>query len=170
MLELEIQTIAAFLAQEFNKACAATPGVGSAAKKLVFLKCHMHGAPGGAEFDHNGGKPVYFGMEKRIIGSYEKSSNNFGYTSEAFSETLGAFGHYTWIATKGERMVVDLQGVRDKENDKYCLTDPVIHCTTHERFGISRICWRMIWGASSRPTCALCGALGLSPWGTVFEK
>jgi hypothetical protein len=127
MQEMEIQTVAAYLAQEFNKACAAV-GVGSAATAVHFIKCHVAHLKDRAS-------PVYFGMEARLRGgSYEKFSNNFGYTSEALTEALGAFSHYTYSATDGDMMVVDLQGVSDKEADRYYLTDPVIHCIS-ERFG-----------------------------------
>jgi hypothetical protein len=156
MQEMEIQTVAAFLAQEFNRACAAAGGVGSAATALRFIKCHV------AHLTDRD-RPVYFGMETRLRGaSYEKFSNNFGYTSAAFSETLGAFSHYTYSVTDGEIMVVDLQGVSDKEADRYYLTDPVIHCIS-ERFGKQNMLRTGMKRFFQTHECGpLCHALGLT--------
>jgi Alpha-kinase family len=43
------------------------------------------------------------------------------------SEVAQAFSHFTHWASGGKRLVCDLQGVHDKQNNKIILSDPVIH-------------------------------------------
>ena len=58
---------------------------------------------------------------------FTKWNNNNGFLNkEEFSPTLDAFTHWTYATTKGNLMVVDLQGVEQEK--EYTLTDPSIHC------------------------------------------
>ena len=58
---------------------------------------------------------------------FTKWNNSNGFLNkEEFSPTLDAFTHWTYATTKGNLMVVDLQGVEQEK--EYTLTDPSIHC------------------------------------------
>ncbi|ETO21787.1 hypothetical protein RFI_15417 [Reticulomyxa filosa] len=63
-------------------------------------------------------------MEKFIEGDYRKHNNNSGWVDEDEARsTPQAFAHFTYEASKGKLLVIDIQGV----NDVY--TDPQIHTT-----------------------------------------
>jgi len=63
-------------------------------------------------------------VEKFIEGEYRKHNNNNGWVdTEEARNTPQAFAHFTYQASKGKLLVVDIQGV----NDVY--TDPQIHTT-----------------------------------------
>uniref|UniRef100_A0A1X7VQ57 Alpha-type protein kinase domain-containing protein n=1 Tax=Amphimedon queenslandica TaxID=400682 RepID=A0A1X7VQ57_AMPQE len=76
----------------------------------------------------NGSFPrEYVVAEDFLEGNFLKWCNNYGYISpKARSEniTMPAFVHWSWLYTKGQEMVCDLQGTRDENG--YHLTDPVI--------------------------------------------
>ena len=65
----------------------------------------------------------YVVCEDFIPGEFNKWCSNYGYIGPG-SSSLPAFMHWSWYHTKGEEMVADLQGVREKYS--YKLTDPVI--------------------------------------------
>ena len=50
-----------------------------------------------------------------------------------YEPVLDAFIHWTHEYTKGQMIVVDLQG--EKKSKKFFLTDPVIHSSTGNLFG-----------------------------------
>jgi len=58
---------------------------------------------------------------------YEKHNSNFG-TVHTDRMTPQAFSHFSYVATKGSIMIVDMQGVGDK------YTDPQVH--SHEPHGL----------------------------------
>lgn len=70
-------------------------------------------------------------VEPYIPGNFQKWLNNTGWVDhEAVGVGMGAtllpaFTHWTWVETKGELIVCDLQGVRD--GNGYQLTDPAIN-------------------------------------------
>ena len=69
----------------------------------------------------------YVVVEDFLEGNFLKWCNNYGYISpKAMSEhiTMPAFVHWSWLYTRGQEMVCDLQGTRDENG--YHLTDPVI--------------------------------------------
>ena len=70
----------------------------------------------------------YVVVEDYIPGTYKKWINNYGYVSDE-SKSLPAFAHWSWIHSKGETMIADLQGVRGEKN--FVLTDPVLLSCTH---------------------------------------
>ncbi|ETW05240.1 hypothetical protein H310_04210 [Aphanomyces invadans] len=122
---MEGQAMAAALAQNFNKLMATGP---LAAVSLSFLEASVAKLADGDEF---------VAME-RFLPSFERFSNNVDWVSprEATDPCVQyavAFTHWTWVATKGYLMVVDLQGHR-ANNDTMVLTDPAIHCTDMVRF------------------------------------
>lgn len=74
--------------------------------------------------------------ENFIEGVYEKFNNNAGWQSNKASESSfisQAFSHYSYQATEGYLLVVDLQGASGM------LTDPQIHCLDNERFGAGNL-------------------------------
>ena len=62
-------------------------------------------------------------MEEYIAGEFKKWCSNYGFIS-AESQSMPAFMHWSWVHTRGEMMVGDLQGVW--KPDGFLLTDPVI--------------------------------------------
>lgn len=96
-------------------------------------------------------KPTYF-MEAYVAGHFSKYNGNAGYVASSRA-TPQALSHFTFCRTRGEKIVVDVQGVGD------LLTDPVLHTRAGNRgpgdggmrgFGLffathkcNRICRRM---------------------------
>lgn len=70
--------------------------------------------------DQSGGHPLLI-VEPFLKGSYKKHSNNFGYVDAGDRNTPQAFSHFTYAASKGALIIVDIQGVGD------IYTDPQIH-------------------------------------------
>ena len=72
-------------------------------------------------------------VEDYLTGEWTKWNTNAGYVNpRANTVSLHAFSHWTWVHTKGDAMVCDMQGVR--RDDRYILTDPVI-CSTGQIYG-----------------------------------
>ena len=130
---LECQTIADYLAQEFNQ----LPQLVNRSRivkriKFIMTKLVFERLPGG--------KYRNLTMEQFIEGSYKKFSNNAGFVNyDDPTMTLQAFSHWTYQRTEGRMMVVDLQGIIVGNNQKYLLTDPCIHSTDLTRFGRSNL-------------------------------
>ncbi|CAF1629561.1 unnamed protein product [Adineta ricciae] len=126
---LDCQTIADYLAQEFNK-ISFLLNVTLIVKKIKFVTTILVFDP------PNEGKYHFFTMERFIDGSYKKFSNNVGYVNyDDPAVTLQAFSHWTYERTNGNMIVVDLQGIDIGDNQTYLLTDPCIHSTDLTRFG-----------------------------------
>ena len=66
------------------------------------------------------GQPC-FAVERFLEGEYVKFSNNAGY-QDFHRNTPHAFSHFTFEYTRGEAMVVDIQGVQDLYTDPQILT------------------------------------------------
>ena len=66
--------------------------------------------------------------EHFLHGDYKKWLSNNGWVSDA-GETLPAFSHWSWVETKGNLLVCDLQGVYNDDKTGYQLTDPAINST-----------------------------------------
>ncbi|XP_019858532.1 PREDICTED: alpha-protein kinase vwkA-like [Amphimedon queenslandica] len=69
----------------------------------------------------------YVVVEDFLQGNFLKWCNNYGFISpKAKSEhiTMPALVHWSWLYTRGQEMLCDLQGTRDENG--YHLTDPVI--------------------------------------------
>ena len=79
----------------------------------------------------------YVILEEYIPGAFKKWCNNYGFISDESASValaMPAFMHWSWVESKGELMIADLQGVcTDK---RYILTDPVILSTSNE-YGIT---------------------------------
>ena len=72
-------------------------------------------------------------IEPYLKGAYIKFSSNSGFENPIFEE-IPAFSHFTWIYSKGTKVVMDIQGIFN--NDKYYLTDPACQ-SLNEQFGNS---------------------------------
>ena len=123
--QMEIQSVAVALANKFNTIKpAGTRDVHFADVSTVAFT--------------EGEKKFHFAMERYIAGKYIKFNNNAGFVNEAaYTATLNAFSHWTYLATGKYLMVVDLQGVKEETSGevRYVLTDPAIHCGSLRRFG-----------------------------------
>ncbi|CAF0919329.1 unnamed protein product [Adineta steineri] len=129
---LDCQTIADYLARKFYR----LPSVAASAvaKKINFIMTKL------VVDKLSDGKNRNLTMERFIEGPYKKFSNNAGfvdYNDPAL--TLQAFSHWTHEYTKGDMIVVDLQGIDMGDNKSYLLTDPCIHSTDLKRFGCSNL-------------------------------
>eukprot|EP00281_Chroomonas_sp_CCMP1168_P022226 CAMPEP_0206234770 /NCGR_PEP_ID=MMETSP0047_2-20121206/12770_1 /ASSEMBLY_ACC=CAM_ASM_000192 /TAXON_ID=195065 /ORGANISM="Chroomonas mesostigmatica_cf, Strain CCMP1168" /LENGTH=654 /DNA_ID=CAMNT_0053658883 /DNA_START=38 /DNA_END=1999 /DNA_ORIENTATION=- len=115
-IDCKMQILAKQMADEFNRL--------KPPHRIDFLECFV------LEFQGREGTSLY-AAEKFIEGHYEKHSSNNGFIEEAhYRITPHAFSHFTYVMSGGKRIIVDLQGVGD------LWTDPQIHCTTNEDFGI----------------------------------
>lgn len=103
-------------------------------------------------------KQMYY-AENLIDGAYEKFSNNAGWETNKVSESSlisHAFSHYSYQATEGYLMVVDIQGASG------ILTDPQIHCLDTDRFGAGNLGYEGILKFFFNHTCNhYCKSLGL---------
>ena len=64
-------------------------------------------------------------VEEYIAGEFKKWCSNYGFIStESHAQSMPAFMHWSWVHTRGELMVADLQGAL--KPDGFLLTDPVI--------------------------------------------
>jgi len=68
-------------------------------------------------------------VEPFMPGEYQKYNNNFGWVSYVDRNTPQAFSHFTYVASNGEHLVTDIQGVGDM------YTDPQIHSWDGQGFG-----------------------------------
>jgi hypothetical protein len=82
------------------------------------------------------GSSEYVAMEEYLSGNYIKFNSNNGYVNAAVnSSTMPAFSHWTFHESDGALLVCDLQGVLN--NGKYRLTDPAIHSTVANTYGLT---------------------------------
>ena len=113
---VKIYTKASELAQSFNEYSKTDHPVSFTGVDVVFVSCL---------FDQSAVPKIgeYVVVEDYIEGEYKKWCNNYGYLSTE-SQSMPAFMHWSWVHTKGQLMIADLQGVRG--DDRFSLTDPVI--------------------------------------------
>ena len=122
--QMEIQSISAFLAREFNK--KKPRGI----KDILFTKVVVVSL-------RDRSKPFYCSQEPLIEGPYVKYNSNSGFVNkDEYAASLNAFSHWTYQVTAGYLMVVDLQGVKTTSPtaSKFTLTDPALHCKDVTRF------------------------------------
>eukprot|EP00439_Symbiodinium_sp_Y106_P059109 s3446_g8.t1 len=102
-----------------------------------------------------------FAVEAFLDGSFTKHSSNSGFVAdEVVRNTPHAFSHYTFEASAGEQIVVDIQGVDD------LYTDPQIHtATSSASFGRGNMGIRGIALFFASHRCnSVCHQLGLTPF------
>ena len=77
----------------------------------------------------------YLLVEDYLEGEFEKYISNTGLVNPICNMEyvlMPAFTHWSWLHTRGDLMITDLQGVR--YDDKYVLTDPCV-LSMDKRFG-----------------------------------
>ncbi len=73
-------------------------------------------------------------VEYYLYGKYTKWISNNGWINSkeaSGNELMPAFAHWTWVKSRGQHLVCDLQGVEGNPRG-YHLTDPAIHSLTRE--------------------------------------
>ena len=77
-------------------------------------------------------------QEDYLEGDFNKWCSNYGYVSRearGVDYTLPSFMHWSWVYSKGQEMIGDLQGVKTTERG-YRLTDPAIMSTSGQ-YGVT---------------------------------
>ncbi|PAA66394.1 hypothetical protein BOX15_Mlig014772g1 [Macrostomum lignano] len=169
----EVQTIAFFLADKFNKKTA----IVGETLQIKFLKIRT--------IILRPSKNVLRVMscERRFIGGgdFVKFTNNCGYSLQLAAEKIAKFGidpvilelvaafsHWTYHFSKGFLMVVDLQGKICTDGTggrgKILMTDPAIHCLDTTRYAPLNLGMPGMQAFFAAHECnRLCGRLGLPP-------
>ena len=122
--QMEVQSVSAFLALEFNKQKP------RGAKDILFTKVVVISL-------RDRSRPFYCSQEPLIEGPYVKYNSNNGFVNkDEYAASLNAFSHWTYQVTDCYLMVVDLQGVKitNPTGPKFTLTDPALHCKDLTRF------------------------------------
>ena len=117
-MTIEIQKKAQELARKFNNESNCTRSIEFVDVVVYVVTNSPSGTP---KLDE------YVVVEDYIPGNFVKWCNNYGYISPN-SELMPAFMHWSWVHTRGDLMIADLQGVRN--DSEYYLTDPVLMSNT----------------------------------------
>lgn len=123
-IDLQIQQIARFLAQQFSKNSKCS-------KAVRYIESF------GVQYKDHNGNIRFASIESKLHGTYIKWSNNNDYlmnmTNNEWSATMETFTHWTYHITDGYIMITDIQGIY--QSGEFILTDPAIHCLSKARFG-----------------------------------
>jgi hypothetical protein len=131
LLQMEMSTIAGFLAELYNRTRRKDLAPIHVLQVLVVEETSpKNEKAGNRRFCAESPLPSTPGCT-----AFTKYSNNTGYWNvERVDESLLRFTEFTYEVTNGYLVVTDLQGVRGK-NGHYYLTDPVLLCQDLSRFG-----------------------------------
>ncbi|ETV90512.1 hypothetical protein H310_14702 [Aphanomyces invadans] len=143
--DVEMHAIAKRLATEFSKSPCVENGVD------FISTCWYEVA----------GRPL-FTAEPHIPGDYKKYNNNSGWVGDAMADdqvvTAQAFSHFSFEQSKGQLMVVDLQGVGS------IFTDPQIHSLNAAKYGHGNLGEAGMATFFATHRCnRICNALRLTP-------
>ena len=121
-------------------------------KPVDFLQCFL------LEMVDRPGCPV-FACERAVTGEYIKHNNNSGFVESHRRATPQAFSHFSFQASRGQMIIVDIQGVQD------LYTDPQIHTLNGTGYGEGNLGVNgfALFFAAHRCT-PLCARLGLTPF------
>lgn len=171
VVDLEVQTVAAKLAIEFNGRLARTAQNPNIKTKFLMTKIVRIFRGDGTT------SPRYLASEQRFRGKSStliKYTNNTDFVLDPKTldengkkrlEVAVAFSHFTHDITDGYLLVCDLQGVSSidgKGKETLLLTDPAIHCSKHLRFGKTNLSFGGINSFFKKHVCnKYCQALGL---------
>ncbi|RHY28385.1 hypothetical protein DYB32_006017 [Aphanomyces invadans] len=144
--DVEMHAIAKRLATEFSKSPCVENGVD------FISTCWYEVA----------GRPL-FTAEPHIPGDYKKYNNNSGWVGDAMADdqvvTAQAFSHFSFEQSKGQLMVVDLQGVGS------IFTDPQIHSLNAAKYGHGNLGEAGMATFFATHRCnRICNALRLTPY------
>lgn len=173
MTDLELQTISAKLAFEFNGKISRTSANPNIRMKFLMAKVvRIYKTE-----DKRVTSPRFLVYEKRFRSdshNFIKYTNNMDFVLDPKTldengrkrlELALAFSHFTHDITDGYLLVCDLQGVATfdkKGKETLLLTDPAIHCAKHLRFGKTNLGALGIQKFFKRHVCnKYCTALGL---------
>jgi hypothetical protein len=127
LAQMEVQSVAAQMAEEFNNRTSNFKNV----KKVEFTQVTTLEVGSGPT-------RKFYNMEEVLEGTWIRYSNNGGYVNTLdYAAVLQAFTHWTHERSRGLLMVNDLQGIRQKNEhgeSVFRLCDPAIHCTDVMRF------------------------------------
>ena len=173
MTDLEVQTVAAKLAFEFNGRLCRTSLNPNIKTKFLMAKVVRIYKTGGASAKC----PRFLVYEKKFrvdSSTLIKYTNNMDFVLDPTTldesgrkklELAIAFSHFSYDVTDGYLLVCDLQGVSTTDNngkDTLLLTDPAIHCAKHLRFGKTNLGSLGMKRFFKRHVCnKYCKALGL---------
>jgi len=133
------QMLADSYALEFNKR--------SRKRKVCFLPVSVY------QLRERGGQLV--NVEPFLKGDYVKHNDNDG-NVETKDELPQAFSHFSWEASNGQLLIVDIQGVAN------FYTDPQIHSQDGQSFGQGNLGMKGIESFLSTHTCnSICRSLRL---------
>lgn len=100
---------------------------GRSMARIIFVECYIYTVEEG----HDALPPFMVG-ERYLPGVFRKYNGNHGYVDPDLpdSEIAQAFSHFTFEASRGKHMVLDLQGVHldkgQRRNPHLILTDPQV--------------------------------------------
>jgi len=121
--------VARFYARVFRLAVMELLGwAGRNMARIIFVECYLYKAEDGKE---NSPAPFFVG-ERFLPGVFRKYNSNHGYVDPEVpeSEVAQAFSHFTFQASRGDHMVLDLQGVHldkaQRRKPHLILTDPQV--------------------------------------------
>jgi uncharacterized C2H2 Zn-finger protein len=168
MSDLELQSVSAKLAFEFNSRIQRTTANPNIKIKFLMAKVVRMTLPDGT---------YRFMAQERLLKGVDgmvKFTNNLNFVhvfppndhaSINLCEFAVAFSHFTYIHSDGYLMVCDLQGISIKDEkgaNVLLLTDPAIHCPGALRFGKTNLQKLGIDKFFSTHKCnKYCAALGL---------
>ena len=169
MTDLEVQTIAAKLAFEFNGRLCRTKANPNVRLKFLMAKVVRVALPDGT--------CRFMAFEKSFPGAKAemiKYTNNLSFVlnpkmldkeGQVRLKIAVAFSHFSYDVTDSYLLVCDLQGIStvdSKGKATFLLTDPAIHCSTHYRFGKTNLQEVGIQKFFEKHVCnEFCRALGL---------
>jgi hypothetical protein len=80
-------------------------------------------------------------VEPILEGEWMKFNNNDGWVSQDAkkAQSAQAFSHFTHHFTRGQLMIVDVQGIKDTPSS-YLLTDPAVHSANKIVFAANTNC------------------------------
>ena len=91
----------------------------------------------------NGSLSGVYNVERYMAGEFIKLTNNFQFAIDrgVVSDLVLAFSHFTYQASNGQLIIVDIQGWTPASNEIGCtfLTDPQIHSVVYNCFGTGNL-------------------------------
>ncbi|CAM6099572.1 unnamed protein product [Calypogeia fissa] len=130
--QMEVQTVAAKMAVEFNKVVESHLIEDYKPVTFTLVSTLRVGTK-------------FYNMEKLLTGRWIRYSNNLNYVNtKEYAETLHAFSHWTYHRSKGLLVVNDLQGVEIMGTNgckEFWLCDPAVHCTDAIRYEKTKTNW-----------------------------
>eukprot|EP01006_Ploeotia_vitrea_P031488 TRINITY_DN63821_c0_g1_i1.p1 TRINITY_DN63821_c0_g1~~TRINITY_DN63821_c0_g1_i1.p1 ORF type:complete len:554 (+),score=50.64 TRINITY_DN63821_c0_g1_i1:74-1735(+) len=100
-------------------------------KKVRFLQAFV--------IERAGRRRAWMCCEPYLTGDYQKFNNNNGYVSADDRNTPQAFSHFSHTFTGGKYLICDIQGVGTSQGKVDYYTDPQIHTSNGNGFGLGNL-------------------------------